>query len=127
VIQDPNVKDLTFEELVEYRRAKGHEEYGVELSIGVIVDRAYYKDISWECIEELADAIVYLEFEDQKLRDRSNRLDSRTINSLMKSINTIANSLYGYRRRIKNKYPEILEDTLEDEIRSGNIREIRSL
>ena len=119
-------KDLTFEELIEHRRAQGHEEYGVELSIGIIVDRAYYKDISWECVEELADAIVYLEFENRKLQVLVDKQESRRIKSLIRSIYSIAHSLYGYRERVQDKHPELLKETLQDEIRAGNIREVRS-
>ena len=54
-----DTKDLSFEELIEYRKSLGYRVYGVELlDVGVIIDRAFYKDITWECIEELADACV---------------------------------------------------------------------
>ena len=119
-------KELSFLELVEARKAKGHEEYGVELDIGVIVDSAFYMDISWECMEELADAVVYLEFEQQKLLDRDSKQEFKRLGSLIKSLSSIAHSLEQYRERISIKFPELLEETLEDEIRAGNLRKVRS-
>ena len=119
-------KELSFLELIEARKAKGHEEYGVELDIGVIVDSAYYKDISWECIEEIADAVVYLEFEQQKLANWDSKQEIKRLGSLIKSLASVAHSLEQYRERISIKYPEFLEETLEDEIRAGHIRKVRS-
>jgi len=119
-------KELSFLELIEARKAKGHEEYGVELDIGVIVDSAYYKDISWECIEEIADAVVYLEFEQQKLANWDSKQEIKRLGSLIKSLASVAHSLEQYRERISIKYPELLEETLEDEIRAGHIRKVRS-
>ena len=119
-------KELSFLELVEARKAKGHEEYGVELDIGVIVDSAFYMDISWECMEELADAVVYLEFEQQKLLDRDSKQEFKRLGSLIKSLSSIAHSLEQYRERVSIKFPELLEETLEDEIRAGNLRKVRS-
>jgi len=118
-------KELSFLELVEARKAKGHEEYGVELDIGVIVDSAFYMDISWECMEELADAVVYLEFEQQKLLDRDSKQEFKRLGSLIKSLSSIAHSLEQYRERMNIKFPELLEETLEDEIRAGNLRKVR--
>ena len=119
-------KELSFLELIEARKAKGHEEYGVELDIGVIVDSAYYKDISWECIEEIADAVVYLEFEQQKLANWDSKQEIKRLGSLIKSLASVAHSLEQYRERISIKYPELLEETLEDDIRAGHIRKVRS-
>ena len=119
-------KELSFLELVEARKAKGHEEYGVELDIGVIVDSAFYMDISWECMEEIADAVVYLEFEQQKLANWDSKQEIKRLGSLIKSLASIAHSLEQYRERISVKYPELLEETLEDEIRAGHIRKVRS-
>ena len=118
-------KELSFLELVEARKAMGHEEYGVELEIGVIVDSAFYMDISWECMEELADAVVYLDFEQQKLSDRDSRQEVKRLGSLIRSLVSIANSLDQYRERISHKFPELLEETLEDEIRAGTLRKVR--
>ena len=119
-------KELSFLELVEARKAKGHEEYGVELDIGVIVDSAFYMDISWECMEEIADAVVYLEFEQQKLANWDSKQEIKRLGSLIKSLASVAHSLEQYRERISIKYPELLEETLEDEIRAGHIRKVRS-
>ena len=73
---ETDIKSLSFEELIEYRKAIGYRVYGVKLDIGVIIDRAWYMDLTWECLEELADACVYLDFEVQKLRNREAKLDA---------------------------------------------------
>ena len=122
--EERDVKSLTFDELIEYRKAIGYRVYGVKLDIGVIVDRAYYMDISWECMEELADACVYIEFEIDKLRHREAKLEARRLTGVIKSLHNAASTLYSYRERVENKFPELLKETLKDEIRAGTISEI---
>ena len=117
-------KKLSFDELLEYRRAIGYRVYGVKHTSGVIIDRAVYMDISWECIEELADACVYLSFEEEKLRNKQSKFEARKIMSMIGSLKATARELYLYRERMESKYPELLEETLEDEIRAGNISEV---
>lgn len=119
-----NKKELSFDELLEYRRSIGYRVYGVKHISGIIIDRASYMDISWECIEELADACVYLSFEEEKLRNRQFKFEARKILSMIGSLKNTAQELYYYRERMENKYPELLEETLEDEIRAGNISEV---
>ena len=119
-----DTKSMNFDELVEYRKGIGYNVYGVELSYGIIVDSAYYKDVTWECIEELADAFVYLSFEREKLLNRSSKSNSRRIESIQNRIRDCVVFINNYREAVKEKYPELLEDTLEDEIRSGTISEI---
>jgi len=122
-----DTKDLSFEELIEYRKSLGYRVYGVELlDVGVIIDRAFYKDITWECIEELADACVYLGFEETKLRSLNANLEARRINTVVNSVKTAATILYEYRERVYERYPELFKESLEDEIRAGNISEVRS-
>ena len=84
------------------------------------------KDITWECIEELADACVYLGFEETKLRSLNANLEARRINTVVNSIKTAATILYEYRERVYERYPELFKESLEDEIRAGNISEVRS-
>ncbi len=119
-----DVRDLSFQELVEYRKAIGYRVYGVKLDIGVIVDRAWYMDLSWECMEELADACVYLEFEIQKLRNREAKLEARRLEGVVRSIKSTAGTLKNYRERVSDRFPEIFKETLQDEIRAGTISEI---
>jgi|TARA_Y100000310_G_C20534568_1_gene740212 hypothetical protein len=120
----PDTKSMNFEELVEYRKGIGYNVYGVELSYGIVVDSAFYKDVTWECIEELADAFVYLGFEREKLLNRSSKSYSRRIESIQNRIRDCVTFINSYRESVKEKYPELLEDTLEDEIRSGTLREV---
>lgn len=122
--QMPDTKSMNFDELVEYRKGIGYSVYGVELSYGIIVDSAYYKDVTWECIEELADAFVYLGFEREKLLNRSSKSNSRRIESIQNRIRDCVVFLNNYRETIKEKFPELLEDTLQDEIRAGTLREV---
>lgn len=122
--QMPDTKSMNFDELVEYRKGIGYTVYGVELSYGIIVDSAYYKDVTWECIEELADAFVYLGFEREKLLNRSSKSNSRRIESIQNRIRDCVVFLNNYRETIKEKFPELLEDTLQDEIRAGTLREV---
>ena len=122
--QMPDTKSMNFDELVEYRRGIGYSVYGVELSYGIIVDSAYYKDVTWECIEELADAFVYLGFEREKLLNRSSKSNSRRIESIQNRIRDCVVFINNYRETIKEKFPELLEDTLQDEIRAGTLREV---
>jgi hypothetical protein len=122
--QMPDTKSMNFEELVEYRKGIGYTVYGVELSYGVIVDSAYYKDVTWECIEELADAFVYLDFEREKLINRSSKVNVRRIESIQSRIRDCVIFINTYRDVIKEKFPELLEDTLQDEIRTGAVREV---
>ena len=44
--------------------------------------------------------------------------------SMIGSLKATARELYFYRERMESKYPELLEETLEDEIRAGNISEV---
>ena len=120
----PDTKSMNFDELVEYRKGIGYNVYGVELSYGIVVDSAFYKDVTWECIEELADAFVYLGFEREKLLNRSSKSYSRRIESIQNRIRDCVTFINSYRESVKEKYPELLEDTLEDEIRSGTLREV---
>jgi len=120
----PDTKSMNFEELVEYRKGIGYNVYGVELSYGVIVDSAYYKDVTWECIEELADAFVYLDFEREKLINRSSKVNVRRIESIQNRVKDCVVFINNYRDLIKEKFPELLEDTLQDEIRTGTVREV---
>jgi hypothetical protein len=122
--QMPDTKSMNFDELVEYRKGIGYSVYGVELSYGIIVDSAYYKDVTWECIEELADAFVYLGFEREKLLNRSSKSNSRRIESIQNRIRDCVVFINNYRETIKEKFPELLEDTLQDEIRAGTLREV---
>ena len=122
--QMPDTKSMNFDELVEYRKGIGYSVYGVELSYGIIVDSAYYKDVTWECIEELADAFVYLGFEREKLLNRSSKSNSRRIESIQNRIRDCVVFINNYRETIKEKFPELLEDTLQDEIRAGTISEV---
>lgn len=121
---ETDVKSLSFEELIEYRKAIGYRVYGVKLDIGVIVDRAWYMDLSWECLEELADACVYLEFETEKLRSREAKLEARRLDSVVRSIKSSANILESYRERVSDRFPEVFKETLQDEIRTGTITEV---
>ena len=120
----PDTKSMNFDELLEYRKGIGYTVYGVELSYGVIVDSAYYKDVTWECIEELADAFVYLDFEREKLINRSSKVNVRRIESIQSRIRDCVIFINTYRDVIKEKFPELLEDTLQDEIRTGTVREV---
>jgi hypothetical protein len=120
----PDTKSMNFDELLEYRKGIGYTVYGVELSYGVIVDSAYYKDVTWECIEELADAFVYLDFEREKLINRSSKVNVRRIESIQSRIRDCVIFINTYREVIKEKFPELLEDTLQDEIRTGAVREV---
>ena len=121
---ETDVKSLSFEELIEYRKAIGYRVYGVKLDIGVIVDRAWYMDLSWECLEELADACVYLEFETEKLRSREAKLEARRLDSVVRSIKSSAIILESYRERVSDRFPEVFKETLQDEIRTGTITEV---
>ncbi len=121
---ESEIKDLSFEELIEYRKAIGYRVYGVKLDVGIIIDRAWYMDLSWECMEELADACVYLDFEVQKLRNREAKLEARRLESTIRSIKSSAAVLDSYRERVSDRFPEIFKETLQDEIRSGTISEI---
>ena len=124
IYDEEALKELSFEELVEYRKAIGYRVYGVQLDIGVIVDRAWYMDLSWECLEELADACVYLDFEIQKLRNREAKLEASRLTSVVRSIKGTANTIKSYRERVSERFPEIFKETLQDEIRAGTISEI---
>lgn len=119
-----NIKFDSFDEVVEYRKGIGYEVYGVSTREGARIDRAWYMDLSWECIEELADAMVYLSFEVSKLDGVDSKIEMRRINSTCSQIRSAANSLWDYRERLKQKYPFLFKETLEDEIRAGNIREV---
>ena len=121
---ETDIKSLSFEELIEYRKAIGYRVYGVKLDIGVIIDRAWYMDLTWECLEELADACVYLDFEVQKLRNREAKLEARRLDSMIRSIKNTASILRSYRERVSDRFPEIFKETLQDEIRAGTISEI---
>ncbi len=122
--EERDVRSLTFDELIEYRKAIGYRVYGVKLDIGIVVDRAYYMDISWECMEELADACVYIGFEIDKLRHREAKLEARRLVGVLRSLHNAASTLYSYRERMQNRFPELLKETLQDEIRAGTISEV---
>ena len=122
--EERDVRSLTFDELIEYRKAIGYRVYGVKLDIGVIIDRAWYMDLSWECMEELADACVYLDFEIQKLRNREAKLEARRLEGVVRSIKSSAGTLKHYRERVSDRFPEIFKETLQDEIRAGTISEV---
>jgi len=87
---------MEFSELVELRRSQGFEEHAIELD-GVKVDGALFRDTVWPAIRHIADAVVYLHFEETKAYSRGSRAEGRKLKSLALSLGQVGSELFSYR------------------------------
>jgi hypothetical protein len=113
-------KPEDFKTLVDERRAWGAYVHLLDLE-GEKVEKADFLDTSWETLEELADARIYLSFEETKLRVRESRAEARKVASWIRIIDNLAAEVYKYRNRVNEKFPELFENRVpEDEVRSDS-------
>ncbi len=107
----PQFKDAAdIEELVRLRREAGYKLYAVEVS-GNKVDRALFRDTSWEALEQCADTIIWLRFEMSKASTAGQTNEVRKLGSLVHAQEEIARSIFEYRERMKSKAPQLLTET----------------
>lgn len=99
----------SFEALINQRRQAGFLKYAVTIR-GQKVDRALFMDTSWEALEELADAVVYLTFEVTKLESKGFRAEARRLTSLIKALESQGEALFAYRGRLRELAPDLLKE-----------------
>ena len=97
----------SFEELITRRRNQGFEEYAILIG-GKRVDKAVFLDTSWETLEELADAVVYIRFEIAKVGTMDLKAECRRLRSLEKAILQLGRELFDYRERMSIKAPDLI-------------------
>lgn len=106
-------KGLTPEELVAKRKAWGFSQYAIEVR-GIKVDKALFMDTSWESLEEIADSIIYLEFELDKLDSQELRMEAIRIRAMIKVAYRLMHDLFAYRERVKVSCPDLLESKVPE-------------
>ena len=98
----------TFDELVKARRAFGWEEYSIVVG-GFRVDKAVFMDVSAEALEEVADLVVYLRFELEKVETKNLKGPARTLRGFLRTAESLGELLFKYRDTVRVRAPELLE------------------
>lgn len=101
------------EDLVRKRKSWGFFQYAIKVN-DVMVDQAIFKDTSWETLEELADAAVYLEFELDKLESKDFRMEARRVQAMRRVVYRLMSDLFSYRERVKISSPDLLESKVPE-------------
>ncbi len=96
-----------FETLIVRRRRQGFEIYAT-LFGDKMVDRAVFLDTSWEALEELADAVVYMRFEIAKVGTEGLKNERIRLKAIERAILQLGSELFAYRERIRTKSPDLL-------------------
>ncbi len=112
-IKNQEVALSEFGNLCLRRKRVGFEEYAI-IHHGERVDRALFIDTSWESLEELADAHIYLDFEIQKLESKGLRLEARRLEALKRTVRRVAEDLLKYRERAEASCPDLLRNCLSE-------------
>lgn len=98
----------TFSDLTTARRNWGFDTYGITVR-GQKVDKAIFLDTSWEGVEEIADAVVYLRFEITKLTSKGLLREKKRLENLVLVLTRVGNELFQYRKRLETLSPDLLQ------------------
>ncbi len=102
----------TFDELVQRRREAGFEKYAIMVE-GQAVDKAVFMDTSWETVEEIADAIVYLRFEGAKVGSAGLKQEQNRIEAWIRSLLLLGSDVYSYRQRMLERGSDLVSTEVE--------------
>ena len=70
-----------------------------------------FRDSSWETLISLADSDIHLEVHIAKVMSRGLKSEVRTLTAIQKDIRNAANKILELRTRLKQKAPEVLQET----------------
>lgn len=70
-----------------------------------------FQDSSWETLISLADSDIHLEVHIAKVTSRGLRAEVRTLKAIQKDIRNAANKILELRARLKQKAPDVLQET----------------
>jgi len=102
----------TFYDLVQRRREAGFVKYAI-LVDGQEVDKAVFMDTSWETVEEVADAIVYLRFESAKVGSAGLKQEQNRIEAWIRSLLLLGSDIYSYRCRMIERGSDLVSTEVE--------------